>query len=85
MYMFVEPHLPNDHVSLYMYNNITTMENKQAQKCTYMIICTVPNITLHTITVLPLTIVYCVSEVHCTCYTVLHHIQFTHYYDYSTK
>ena len=38
-----------------------------------MIICTVPNISLHTITVLTLTIVYFVSEVHCTL-NVLHSI-----------
>ena len=51
-------------------------------------------LSLHTITVLPLTTVYFVSEVHCTLNVVLHlstmlsHINvkgFTHYYDYSTQ
>ena len=79
MYMFVEPHLPND---MFPYTCIMTLPllkiiivgiSLQAPKCTYMIICTVPNISLHTITVLTLTIVYFVSEVHCTL-NVLHSI-----------
>ena len=74
MYMFVEPHLPNDMfhytciITSPLWKTINVGISLQAQKCTYvyMIICTVPNISLHTITVLTLTIVYCESEVHCT-------------------
>ena len=64
MYMFVEPHLPNDMfpytciMTLPLWKTIIVGISLQAQKCTYMIICTVPNISLHTITVLTLTIVY---------------------------
>ena len=79
MYMFVEPHLPNN---MFPYTYIITLPlwkviivgiSLQTPKCTYMIICTVPNISLHTITVLTLTIVYFMSEVHCTL-NVLHSI-----------
>ena len=54
MYMFVEPHLPNDMfpytciMTLPLWKTIIVGISLQAQKCTYMIICTVPNISLHT-------------------------------------
>ena len=76
MYMFVEPHLPNDMfpytciITLPLWKIIIVGISLQTQKYTYMIICTVPNIT---ITVLTLTIVYFMSEVHCTL-NVLHSI-----------
>ena len=60
-------------MTLPLWKTIIVGISLQAQKCTYMIICTVPNISLHTITVLLLTTVYFTSEVHCTL-NVLHSI-----------
>ena len=59
MYMFVEPHLPND---MFPYTCMMTLPLWKTTASPKMYIhdyiCTVPNISLHTITVLPLTIVY---------------------------
>ena len=81
-----------NYIIIIVYYNILHFHALKQYSIIYILYLTL--LSLHTITILPLTTVYVVSEVHCTS-NVLHNItpaitykckgNFTHYYDYSTK